>query len=67
LLTSFGWPTIAALMLVGPGVQVKPIEGDALRSDGNYGQVGAYFGDENLSVHAEIGRGVAHADEAGIH
>ncbi|MER2519290.1 MAG: hypothetical protein ABTQ34_01225 [Bdellovibrionales bacterium] len=54
-------------MLVGPGVQVKPIEGDALRSDGNYGQVGAYFGDENLSVHAEIGRGVAHADEAGIH
>ena len=60
--SNFGWPTIAALMLVGPGVQVKPIEGDALRSDGNYGQVGAYFGAENLSVHTEVGWRVARSD-----
>lgn len=54
-------------MLVGPGVQVKPIEGDALRADWNLSQVRPHDGAENLAIHAEIGRSVAHADEAGIY
>lgn len=54
-------------MLVGPGVQVKPVKGDALHADGNFGQVRPHDGAENLAIHAEVGWRVAHADEAGIH
>jgi conjugative transfer pilus assembly protein TraH len=33
-------PSVAGLIVIGPGVQVKAIEGDALIADGNFGQKG---------------------------
>jgi hypothetical protein len=45
-------------MVVGPGIEVKTVEGDTLVPDGNLGQIGSYFGIEAVAVHAEVERGV---------
>ena len=53
------------LMVVGPGVEVKTIEGDAAIADRDFGEERPDFGIEPVAVHAEVGRRVAVADEAG--
>ena len=55
---------VAALIVVRPCVEVKAIEGDSPRADGDRREEGADFAVEAVFVHAEIGRGVAQADEA---
>lgn len=52
-------------MLVGPGVEVKTVEGDALCTDRNDGDAWPHFAVEAVLVHAEVGWGGAEADEAG--
>lgn len=52
-------------MIVDPGVQVKPIESDALRADRYLGEVSANGGVEPVAVHAEVMRGVAQPDQTG--
>ena len=52
-------------MVVGPGVEVKAVEGDALRSDRDDSDVRTDFTVEPVLVHAEEVRRVAEADEAG--
>lgn len=54
-----------ALMVVGPGVEVKTIEGDAAIADRDFGEERPNLGIEPVAVHAEIRRCVALPDEAG--
>ena len=55
---------VAALIVVGPGIEVKPVKGDSLRADWNHGEERTNVAIEAIFVHAEIGRGVAQPDEA---
>ena len=55
---------VAALIVVGPGIEVKPVEGDSLRADRDHGKERTNVAIEAILVHAEIGRRVAHPDEA---
>jgi hypothetical protein len=54
---------VAALIVVGPGIEVKPVEGDSLRADWNCGEERTNVAIEAILVHAEIGWCVAQADE----
>jgi len=56
---------VAALIVVRPRIEVNAVEGDSLDADAQGGDAGAHFAIEAVLVHAEIGGGVAHADEAG--
>jgi hypothetical protein len=49
---------VAALIVVGPGIEVKTVESDSLRADGDYIQEGTNVAIEAILVHAEIGGGV---------
>jgi len=40
--------------LLYPGIQVKPVEGDTLLTDGDLGEVRAYFGIEAITIHAKV-------------
>ena len=53
------------LMVVGPGVEVKTVEGDAAIADRDFGEERSDFGVEPVAVHAEVCGRVAVADEAG--
>jgi hypothetical protein len=50
---------VAALIVVGPGIEVKTVESDSLRADGDHIQERANVAIEAIFVHAEIRRGVA--------
>jgi hypothetical protein len=54
---------VAALIVVGPGIEVKAVEGDALDADRDHGKQRADLAIEAILVHSEIGRGVAQADK----
>jgi hypothetical protein len=56
---------VAALIVVRPRIEVNAVEGDSLDADAKRGDAWAHFPVEAVLVHAEIGGGVAHADEAG--
>ena len=56
---------VAALIVVRPGIEVNAVKGDSSDADAKGEDAGAYFPVEAVLVHAEIGGGVAHADEAG--
>jgi hypothetical protein len=55
---------VAALIVVGPGIEVKPVKGDPLGADRDRGKHRANLAIEAIFVHAEIGGCVAQADEA---
>jgi hypothetical protein len=55
---------VAALIVVRPGIEVKTIEGNSLRTDRDCGKEGTHVAIEAISVHAEVGWGVAQANEA---
>lgn len=52
-------------MVVGPCIEVKAIEGNALRADRDGDQTDTDIAVEAVLVHAEIRRRVAKPDEAG--
>ena len=56
---------VAALIVVRPCIEVNAVEGDSLDADAESQDAGAHFAVEAVLVHAEVGGGVAHADEAG--
>ncbi len=56
---------VAALIVVRPGIEVNAVESDSLDADAQGEDAWAHFSVEAVLVHAEIGGGVAHADEAG--
>ena len=43
-------------MVVGPGIQIKAVEGDTLAADRNFSDIGADLGVEPVAVHAEVAR-----------
>jgi len=43
---------------IGPGVQFKTVEGDALMAHAFFVQLRAHFAVEAVLVHAEVGRGI---------
>ena len=55
---------VAALIVVRPRIEVNAIEGDSLDTDAKGEDFRADFPVEAVLVHAEIGGGVAQADEA---
>jgi len=55
---------VAALIVVGPGIEIKPVKGDPLRADRDRKEERTNLTIEAILVHAEIGRGIAQADEA---
>jgi hypothetical protein len=55
---------VAALIVVGPGIEVKPVKRDSLRADGNHIQERTHVAIEAIFVHAEIGGRVAQSNEA---
>ena len=52
-------------MVLGPAIQVKAIEGDALSTDRNLAKRRAHLGIEPIAVHAEVARRIAQPDKAG--
>jgi hypothetical protein len=56
---------VAALIVVRPRIEVNAVEGDSLDADAQGEDARAHFPVEAVLVHAEIGGGVAHADESG--
>jgi hypothetical protein len=55
---------VAALIVVGPRIEVKTVKRDPLRADGDYGEVRTNVAIKAIFVHAEVRRGVAQPDEA---
>ena len=45
---------VAALIVVGPGIEVKPVEGNTLCADRNRGKERTNVTIEAIFVHAEI-------------
>ena len=56
---------VAALIVVRPCIEVNAVEGDSLDADAQGENARPHFAVEAVLVHAEIGGGVAHSDEAG--
>jgi hypothetical protein len=54
---------VAALIVVGPGVEVKAVKSDPLGADWNHGKQRTNLAIEAILVHSEIRRGVAQADK----
>jgi hypothetical protein len=54
---------VAALIVVGPGIEVKAVESDALRTDGDHGQERTNLAIEAVLVHSEVRGGVAQANK----
>ena len=55
---------VATLILVRPGIEVKPVKGDALGADRDGENKRANFAIEAVLVHAEVGRGIAQPNKA---
>ena len=55
---------VAALIVVGPGIEVKTVESDSLRSDWNCREGWTNVAIEAIVVQSEIGGRVAQPDEA---
>ncbi len=55
---------VAALIVVGPGIEVKPVKGDPLRADRDHVEERANVAIEAIFVHAEIRRRVAQPNKS---
>jgi len=53
-------------ILLRPGVHFKAVKGDTLFADGNLRQLYANLAIESVLVHAQVGRGIAESDQAGL-
>jgi len=60
-----GGTPVAGFILIHPGVQIKPVEGDALLADRNFNEIGAHLPVEAVAVHANIEGRVPESDQAG--
>jgi hypothetical protein len=55
---------VAALIVVGPGIEVKPVKGDPLRADRDRAEKWSNVSIEAIFVHPEIQRSVAQPYES---
>ena len=51
-------------VVVHPGIEFEPIEGDALFTDGDFGKAGSYLGVEPVAIHTEVGRRIPQPQHA---
>ena len=51
--------------MLHPGVQFKPVEGDALFADADFDEIRPYLGIEAVAIHAEVARRIAEANQPG--
>ena len=56
---------MTTLIVLPPGVQVKPVEGHSLRPQANLRDVGSNFRIEAVTVHAKVARGIAQPQHTG--
>jgi hypothetical protein len=63
-LAPFGGTPVAGLIVLHPGVQFKPVEGNALATDGDSGDVVTDLSIESIAVHTEVKGGVTQANES---
>ena len=56
---------VAAEVLIGPGVQFKAVEGNALYTHPLLTQMRSYFAVEAVFVHPEVSGRISQADDAG--
>ena len=52
-------------MVIRPGIQVKPVKRDPLVADGDFSERGPDLGIEAITVHAQIERRIAQANQPG--
>jgi len=52
--------------VVHPGIHFKAVEGDTLPADAKLGEGRAYLPVKAVAVHAQVGWGVAEADQSGL-
>ena len=57
--------SVALLIVVCPGIEVKAVKGNALAAHAHLNKIRAYFSIEPVAVHAKVGRCIAKADEPG--
>jgi hypothetical protein len=50
---------VAGLILIHPGVEIKPVEGNSLFSDADFHQMRADFSVETVLIHSEIERNIS--------
>ena len=55
---------VAALIVVGPGIEVKTVESNSLRTDCDLGKLRTNVAVGAIFVHAEVCGGVTHSNEA---
>jgi len=52
-------------MLIRPGIQINPVEGNPAVPNGNFGQAGAHFAVEQEHAHAQVVGGMSPAVQPG--
>ena len=57
--------SVATLIVIRPGIEVKAIKGNALGADAHLNETRAHLGVEPVAVHAEVERCIPKADEPG--
>jgi len=61
------WRTPTAVhILLRPGVHFKPIKGNALPTYGDFCQTPSDLPVKSVLVHAQVARGIAEANQAGL-
>jgi len=53
---------VAGLIVIDPGVQIKPVKGDALFSDPYFSYIRAHLPVEAVAVHAQVKRRIPQPD-----
>ena len=56
--------SVATLIVVRPGIEVKTVKGNALGADGHLSEIRAHLGVEPVAVHAEVDRRVPEPENA---
>ena len=52
--------------MIHPGIHFKAVEGDTLPADTKFSQGGAHLAVKAVAVHAQVGGGIAKAEQAGL-
>jgi hypothetical protein len=59
-------PPVSTLVVVDPEIEIKAIEGDALRSDWDHRQPWAHFSVEAVLIHSQISWRITESKQPGL-
>jgi hypothetical protein len=57
---------VAIDIVVNPAVEFKPVEGNRLFAEGDFGEKGTDLGVELVAVHTQVARRIPQPDQAGL-